>query len=469
VTSVVRPLSQTESESASQALAPAQSQARAQAPATNGTSSATSNLAFGVAPNPSLRASGRTVHLDWAEGVTVRLDRLHEGANEPKAELMVRLTTSWAGIAPGDLVGPIRVNLTSMSRQEELRRALDRLVADPPVPWSVVVRTACARAVAHLRRPAPAERIGHVRQFQSKQRGYALSPIMRANVATVMYGEGGSGKSLLAIYFALLVQGGFNANGLLTTPGDVLYLDWETDQEDFENRVFALQEGDRRLEGVEILYRRCAQPFMADFEAIRRHVAEHQIDTVVVDSFEAALGANSNDADQVMPIFNGLRELGVTALLIDHKSKEDAGRDRSAGPIGSVMKLNRARSVWEVKMSDHSDGDTTTLGLFHRKVNSGRRQRPMGFDLSFSEDTDGALGRVKVARTDLAQVPDLENRLAVRERVRRYLLKRGAKTARELAEALGVKEQTVRNALNRGKGKDYEQLAGGRWGCRQHP
>ena len=378
--------------------------------------------------NPRMKVVGGTLYFTWDEGIGVKMERLkNNSAGEPQAEVTVRLLEPHGYHVAGKVLGADRLVLTSRSGKDGAIRTLNKRIEDAPLEWFKVIEHAASEAVEH----------------------------MRVSTPMVMIGD--------AIYFAMLIQGGFDANGLRGTPGSVLYCDWETDQEDFTQRLFAIQEGDANLEGVALAYRHCSQPFLAELEAIAAIVTEHKIDTIVIDSFEAALSKNSNESESIQPFFNALRDLipgGITALLIDHKSKEDSTKNNSAGPIGSVMKLNRARSVWE--MSQDSNG---VVGMIHRKVNTGRKQPPLGFDVDFVGDE--TLDKVTFRRTDIAQ-SDLRVKLSVRDRV--YSTLRGGEMGlEELAIATGDDKQQVSNLLHRKTRKPsaFQQNENGKWCLRQ--
>ena len=390
--------------------------------------------------NPTIQEIGSTLYISWKEGLGIKVERLKESRGEPQAEITFRLLDGFAHFEAGHLLGPERLVLTSRSGKDTLLRTLNKQFDSPPVDWWQAIEHLTYTTIDFMRQTTATELIGHKRKFKDENTGFWLSPVLRRNQPCVLYGEGGTGKSLLGIYFSLLIKAGLQQNGLQGTPANVLYLDWETDPFDFEQRVFAIAAGFPDLEGHEIAYRRCTQPFLAELENISRQVSELKTDVLVIDSFEASLSANSNDGEVIQPVFNALRDLNVTPLLIDHKSKEDSSRTKSSGPIGSVMKLNRARTVIEVAASE---GDT--IGLFCRKTNTGRRFKPLGLSLAFEgEDT---LNKLTFTRTQISDT-DLDQKLSLFERVEAKL-RHGGKTKDALADELGADKQQISNALHR--------------------
>ena len=90
---------------------------------------------------------------------------------------------------------------------------------------------------------------------------------------------------------------------------------------------------------------------------------------MVIDSLGLALGGVVNEAETVVRLFEAVRELDATTLLIDHQGKgEDADR---RGAIGSSYKRHYARSECEMRRSD--DGDTLIMGLYPHKANNAKK------------------------------------------------------------------------------------------------
>jgi hypothetical protein len=98
-----------------------------------------------------------------------------------------------------------------------------------------------------------------------------LPPLPR-NHMSIWFGDGGTGKSVLALYAA----------GLLARQGlNVLYLDWELEQDEQRLRYEQLF-GSMMPKSVK--YQRGDRPLAQTSDAIRRTIAREGIDYVVVDS-----------------------------------------------------------------------------------------------------------------------------------------------------------------------------------------
>ena len=145
-------------------------------------------------------------------------------------------------------------------------------------------------------------------------------------------------------------------------------------------------------------------------------VATDNIDLLILDSLGMALSGSFNDGDVVVELFQIIRRLKCTTLIIDHQAKAEGSSEQ--GPIGSTYKKALARSVWEIRKAE---GDGFRIGLYHRKSNRGRLHKPIGFEIDVDEDP---YHNITEARFSSIQVSDDEN------------LSKGTSAADQLANVL---------------------------------
>jgi hypothetical protein len=232
---------------------------------------------------------------------------------------------------------------------------------------------------------------------------------------------------------------------MIPTQGNVLLLDYETCPEEQNERIKAIRNG-LGVSSGDIYYRYCEQPLPYDITEIQRIVLENDIKLIAIDSVVAAAGADPDKAEVATQYFNALRSLKITSLSVDHTAKSP----ESKGPFGSVFKYNRARSVFELRKSQEPGENTIELGLYHRKVNSGRLLPPSGYRITFSTNEFGIMETVTFSKIDVRQVPELAGALPIKDRIA-GLLVRGPMTTAELAETMDTGESTIRAILNRHK------------------
>jgi hypothetical protein len=249
--------------------------------------------------------------------------------------------------------------------------------------------------------------------------------------AAIFFGDGGSLKSLLALYFT----------GRLSQRGArILYADWEMSGPDHRDRL-------ERLFGTPmpaIEYLRCERPLIDERDRIQRSVRQHDIEYLICDSIAFALNGPPESAEHAMQYNRCLRQIGIGSLSLAHVTKTDGGDQK---PFGSAFWHNSARATWFVKHDViTADGSTITVGLINRKANLGAHQPSVGFQLEFAAD------RTFVTTIDLADVQALAGYLPIRARVAHFLRnRRTTATLAEIATALEEKQDSVAKAIKRSK------------------
>ena len=279
-------------------------------------------------------------------------------------------------------------------------------------------------------------------------RRYLCRDLVLAAYVTLLHGDGGVAKSLLALALAVAVAGDSRDwLGRRVEDGRVLYLDFELDAEEQARRVHQLCRGMGLEKPPEdLLYVSAAGHTTREaFEATRAACEEHGVELLIVDSYGVALHGDAEAARDVIgfhqEFLEPLRALGVAVLIIDHQSRLQAGQSyQSKGAFGSVYKANLARSVIQVEATERGEG-TLTVRLRQKKHNFGPLVKPFEAKLSFSEEMV-TLEAVELAAAELAD----EGTLNAKERIK-LALQEEPKFPAELAEVTGLALQTVKNRL----------------------
>jgi hypothetical protein len=388
-----------------------------------------------VVGDPAIRREGDTFMFTWpVHGVAIGVERIRETAAGPEAEVFVSATL-------GDLHWG-RLHLASTSSRETLVRKLQR--AAPGGPWRVMLEQVCREVVTAWRAGEPLVRLTPA-QVPVRPR-YLVEPLLLDDTVTVVYGDGGVGKGLVALAVAVAVSTGTALPGLRPTRvAPVLYLDWESDRTDHEERLALLQRGLDLADAPPIWYRRMVRPLADDVEPLRTEVARHDIGLVIIDSYMPAAGPEPEGADAASRLFRALRSLGTAALVVAHLTKAAAEqRTGPSSPWGSAFVKYLARSTWEVRRAETDEDGDLVLGLFHRKTNRDRLHPPLGLRFTFSPDM------VQVRRHDIEDEPDLAVRMPLAYRVHQAL-REGAKTASEIADELEISNNVARALLSRAR------------------
>lgn len=292
--------------------------------------------------------------------------------------------------------------------------------------------------------------------------GWLIENLIQRGQTTGIHGDGSVGKSFVALAVAVSLT-----TGLEVLPGfrpsvrcKVAYCDYETDSDTMNRRVQLIAAG-MGIEHPDIAYFRLDQPFSDCVEWLLPHVQEHGIGLVIVDSVEAAIagasghGAPANDAPSKLN--RALRQLGVSALLIDHINSEQAaekGVVRAA--YGSRFKRNWQRMGFHLKQAREPGPDRVKhLGLFNTKFNNGEE----GLSYGLAWEINGEWCRWWPERIE---DEELAAALPAVDRIAAYLRREGPSQPSVIAEETGLRANTVTKTLRRHI-RRFAQNAHGLW------
>jgi AAA domain len=214
-------------------------------------------------------------------------------------------------------------------------------------------------------------------------RRYLCQDLVLGAYVTLLHGDGGVAKSLLALALAVAVAGNSREwLGRRVEHERVLYLDFELDAEEQARRVHQLCNGaGLKMPPKDLLYMSAVGHTTREaFEAAREACQEHAVELLIVDSYGVALHGDAEHARDVIGFhqeyLEPLRALGIAVFVIDHQSRLQAGQSyQQKGAFGSVYKGNLARSVIQVEATERAEG-TLTVRLRQKKHTLGRLPSP---------------------------------------------------------------------------------------------
>jgi AAA domain len=412
---------------------------------------------------PTVRRDGDVWHIAWTEhGVAMGIDRLKETSDGLKAEVTIE-----SGIG-GRVVGPVTLNLLNTRSQAELaNRCFKRVNNLKQETWDGLMVYACAIVAKQYRSPTPTIDLSQLEDAGPVD--YLIPGLVPRAETTVVYGDGESTKSLLCLLVSLCVSMGRELPwGARPQAGNVLYLDWETNARTVASRLRRLALGELCAVPT-VHYRQCFRSLTDELPNIREQISKMDISLVVVDSIGFAASGALVEDETARSAMNALRQMTpATRLVVAHVSKSASESPGPVKPFGSAFFWNGMRSGIEVRRSeDQASDNLIDIGLYHRKANDGRHERPIGMSVMF----DGADGGILFSPSDLGDVPDLAARTPLSSRIRN-MLRNGAQTTRKVADELDVKENVVRVTLGRMEGVTRLESGGGRgkestWGLSQ--
>lgn len=397
---------------------------------------------LGPGPNGPTMSVDQGIHtVNWGhpEWVRFECDRLHTSRREGETtgELVIWLTSE------GDhrLIHRTRLNLLSTVAQEKLAKYLSGRTSEQKINWVEIISRTCSLITESYRAGEPPMLL---RDVEDQTSGSFLPPLLADDGATVMFGDGGTGKSLLALAAATSIH-----TGRLLIPGmepttirRVLFLDWEWSPHIHKQRLRALWHDD---ELPDLPYLQCQLPLKDEFDRIRYAIHSLGTDFLVIDSVGYAAGGEPESAEIAVGFFGSLRQLGLPSLCTAHITNA-AAKTSADRPFGSAFFHNGARRTWYVRRSDGS-GQNLVLGLFNRKSNEGALAHPVGITVEFGDE-------IHLRRSEVGDEADLSSQLPVRWRIVE-LLKRKPMLTHQIADELEIPLNTVGVTLKRGLGKQF--------------
>jgi hypothetical protein len=375
-------------------------------------------------------------------GLTIEVDRLRREHGELIGELSARCELPGARVVNGSSLSIADLNFSSARARTDRAKLLATRANIPDLDWTGLVEDFCQRVLDADRIGQPAVDLrGLPRPSRDDDTFDVLGLALPRQHPTVLFGDGGTGKSYIALNIAgRLAEAGVN----------VALFDWELGGEDHRDRLERLfPDGMPR-----VLYARCERPLVYETDRLRRIVRDNAVEYAVYDSVAFAADGPPEAAEVAGRYFRAVRQIGCGSLHVAHVSK---AADADKKPFGSTFWHNGARSTWFVRQSEESAGsDSLNVGLFHRKANMGRLRPAVGLTITFGDE------RTSITRADVADSPDLAGQLSVRQRMA-HILKRGAFGYDHIAEEIDADPETVRRTARRYR-KQFVIIDGGKVG-----
>jgi hypothetical protein len=336
-----------------------------------------------------------------------------------------------------------KANLLSSSNTANLvRRLRDCNDGLRYLPWDWILTCLTYKVVKNARQGEKVEDIWPS-EDDTLAPAYLLEPLLYLNHPTVIFGDYGSLKSLFALVVVYVAQLPCSDNklGLITAKESThcLYCDYEDDPSSFRKRWGAIQRGFGIKASMPVSYRRMTNTLADSMDSLEQIKKDQNIKLLIVDSLGPAARGNLNDSEPAIKYHEALRKLGITSLTLAHNSKDLLTKKKTI--FGSVFFTNLARSVWECKVEQLVGEDEAIISLKHRKANLSRLHLPLGYKFTFTNNS------IAIAKTDL-EGTGLSGELPLTVQIKN-LLRGGAMSIKDIADALDANEPSIRTAINR--------------------
>jgi hypothetical protein len=391
--------------------------------------------------------------------------------------------------------GPWRIGLQDLRSQRDFLLEIAKL--DGALPWGRALREFCQWIVSEYGRGDAA---AYLDPRPEPAHSYLITPFLPLDDPTIIYGDGGSGKSLLALGMALTYTTGHPVvPGLgFLEPGKCLYLDFERNEEKMGQQLGRLMRGAGITTRGELKYIRLYRALPDQIDHLRGQCAQFDPQLVIVDSKGFASGGEIERSEATFRFFRSLATLRRTILILDHvaiSQRESSGTRR---PYGSIYSRNAAFMTWDLRAQDHvTDGDAPygfTIVIRRDKPGFDRKYAASAYRVTFPaqmvtfescpvpEDESGGAGNGKDTLTDkllrwglreaftVGAAADLygtgvtkEEKRRDQDRIRALLNKLKARGKMTAVETMGtIMWRTVREEeLNGEEGSTTDDPAGG--------
>jgi len=367
-------------------------------------------------------------------GIEATAEWVEQKGRELTCELTVRSTRP---MSEGLLLAPAAFNLSAPQTRKNLARQLaDR---DGELDWDGMIEQL---VIGVRERHRLGEPTIDMRSFKpSGAPIWHLHPFLVTSGPTVVFGDGGVGKTSIAIAIAASAASGSAILGLPKAPPQAaLFLDYEGSAETFYARLAAVCVG-AGIPIPPVHYRREYASLTEAAPAIRREVERNAIGTVVIDSVGLACGGSPEAADVTLGFFRAVDSLRVPALLIDHITKNGGPEQTKA--YGSVYKHNRPRLAWKVVGRQDADGKRI-VALTEHKHNDFKELPRLGYRISYITDHEDRPTSIEIGWADVKADPELGS---LRDRIVAELA-RQPQTRSELADTTGAERHILASRVS---------------------
>lgn len=390
---------------------------------------------------PTLTRHGSTLAFTWSGSpLKIVLSRFRDSSRGSDAEIQVLATTG----NDANLITSAKINLQSLPTRKKFAQELAQLNPGVEMDWLTMVQQAC---ILGLRAHREGEPFLLLQPQEHSNVPFLLNPLIYEKHQTLIYAPGGSCKSYLALYLALVASHGENQNGLSAVRCPVLYLDWELDAVTIGTRLKRLHRGHPELSRHAPFYRACTSPLHEETDLIAEEIAKKEIRLVIIDSAIMACGDDLNSTHAPKQLQRALRQMGCASLVLSHVAKNS--EEKTA--YGNVFFQNLCRNQYEVQLVDESH-DRKQITMNHRKINFGAFQPLRGFSFDFSDEA------CRVNSFDPERESICQDRLPLASRIRTLLEDGELRTAKEIGEDLGVKLATIKTVLSQKKGIKWQMI-----------
>lgn len=239
------------------------------------------------------------------------------------------------------------------------------------------------------------------------RRRFLLKPYVLEGGGVILFGPPGRGKSYVALTMAVALDAGLAELFTIPRSARALYVNLERSAPSMAKRLHEVNRALRLDDDRALLFLNARGKGMADIaESIKRAVAKHNIEFVVLDSLSRAGGGDLNDNRTANSVIDLLNASCPSWLAIGHAPRADATH-----LYGSIHFDAGADVV--ISLRSAQKDDSLLVGLEVTKANDIKRPPIKALALMF--DDDGLIG---IDRADGLAIDEIDRLNKMKQRLR---------------------------------------------------
>lgn len=405
------------------------------------------DITFG---EPLVNRTGDGAEYIWAKDdgdpiLRVAIDDVHEKDGAIYGDI-----TAWwlldqpLGVRPIQPSTTLKLNSSHSTGWRSIPREVGKRLPGVDVEGAMTI--AVHDEMTNFRQGEPMERL--TGEVVRGERPFILDPFISSSGVTVMYGEGGLSKSLVALALGISVSTGVPIFGNAPyVTGPVVYFDYEDDSRAHNTRMAAIcRSFGINPQDVELYHFPLTAKVTSSARVMRKKVEATGAVYAILDSVGMGRGGSAVAAEDTIRMFRALRSIGVPFTAIDHISKEAKGKGGDVDPYGSVYTMNSARLAWSLTRSYDGDSDAISMFAKNTKANHVRLQKQRRIHIEYHNDDFGQPERITIETSD--DFGMVRESVSVHERIV-MLLGQGPLTMQQIADELGIPHNTVEVTISR--------------------
>ena len=260
------------------------------------------NSEFQVYAAPRMESDGsKYTFTFYNQRLRATVDRLDPVRSTIKAALLIETFEKHAVLYDGAW------ELTSALYTRRLVDLAEKIA--PGLPWANIFDAVSRNTIDHYETGNPWVCLADMPP-PSETVEYLIKPILESGTTTLLFADGGSGKSWLATAISTMVATGRPMGGLIAGQGptNVAYLDWESSEEVYWRRVNGLCGSMGVPIPQTVFYRQLSGRLTSFTRDVKTWCQSQEIGLIVIDSAALAAGEAETSADATRSIRGHTRD-----------------------------------------------------------------------------------------------------------------------------------------------------------------